>query len=72
MLQNNLTVFVILLSSPNASGLMLFSHDEILKLVLNLHIPVSRQRPRDRFDEDFTLDKYFIVHPDFLRYMKNR
>uniref|UniRef100_A0A8B9CQ63 alpha-N-acetylgalactosaminide alpha-2,6-sialyltransferase n=1 Tax=Anser brachyrhynchus TaxID=132585 RepID=A0A8B9CQ63_9AVES len=30
------------------------------------------QRPRDRFDEDFTLDKYFIVHPDFLRYMKNR
>uniref|UniRef100_A0A8C3BUN9 alpha-N-acetylgalactosaminide alpha-2,6-sialyltransferase n=1 Tax=Cairina moschata TaxID=8855 RepID=A0A8C3BUN9_CAIMO len=30
------------------------------------------QRPRDRFDEDFTLDKYLVVHPDFLRYMKNR
>lgn len=72
MLQNNLRVFVILLSSPSASGLMLFSCDEIQKLVLNLHIPVRRQRPRDRFDEDFTLDKYLVVHPDFLRYMKNR
>lgn len=51
---------------------MLFSRDEIQKLVLNLHIPVCRQRPRDRFDEDFTLDKYLVVHPDFLRYMKNR
>uniref|UniRef100_A0A8B9PYL0 alpha-N-acetylgalactosaminide alpha-2,6-sialyltransferase n=1 Tax=Apteryx owenii TaxID=8824 RepID=A0A8B9PYL0_APTOW len=30
------------------------------------------QRPRDRFDEDFKLDKYLVVHPDFLRYMKNR
>ncbi|XP_035198537.1 alpha-N-acetylgalactosaminide alpha-2,6-sialyltransferase 1 isoform X2 [Oxyura jamaicensis] len=30
------------------------------------------QRPRDRFDDDFTLDKYLVVHPDFLRYMKNR
>ncbi|NXX15301.1 SIA7A sialyltransferase, partial [Podargus strigoides] len=30
------------------------------------------QRPRERFDEDFTLDRYLVVHPDFLRYMKNR
>ncbi|NWI08358.1 SIA7A sialyltransferase, partial [Crypturellus soui] len=30
------------------------------------------QRPRERFDEDFTLDKYLVIHPDFLRYMKNR
>ncbi|NXE48697.1 SIA7A sialyltransferase, partial [Casuarius casuarius] len=30
------------------------------------------QRPRERFDEDFKLDKYLVVHPDFLRYMKNR
>ncbi|KAM8796983.1 alpha-N-acetylgalactosaminide alpha-2,6-sialyltransferase 1 [Eudromia elegans] len=30
------------------------------------------QRPRERFDEDFSLDKYLVIHPDFLRYMKNR
>ncbi|NXS60668.1 SIA7A sialyltransferase, partial [Brachypteracias leptosomus] len=30
------------------------------------------QRPRERFDKDFTLDRYLVVHPDFLRYMKNR
>ncbi|KFP84917.1 Alpha-N-acetylgalactosaminide alpha-2,6-sialyltransferase 1, partial [Apaloderma vittatum] len=30
------------------------------------------QRPRERFDEDFTMDKYLVVHPDFLRYVKNR
>ncbi|XP_074703567.1 alpha-N-acetylgalactosaminide alpha-2,6-sialyltransferase 1 isoform X1 [Strix aluco] len=30
------------------------------------------QRPRERFDEDFTMDKYLVVHPDLLRYMKNR
>ncbi|NXK27572.1 SIA7A sialyltransferase, partial [Arenaria interpres] len=30
------------------------------------------QRPRERFDEDFTMDRYLVVHPDFLRYMKNR
>lgn len=30
------------------------------------------ERPRERFDEDFTMDKYLVVHPDFLRYMKNR
>ncbi|NWW88479.1 SIA7A sialyltransferase, partial [Rhynochetos jubatus] len=30
------------------------------------------QRPRERFDKDFTMDKYLVVHPDFLRYMKNR
>ncbi|NXV96587.1 SIA7A sialyltransferase, partial [Calonectris borealis] len=31
-----------------------------------------RQRPRERFDQDFTMDKYLVVHPDFLRYLKNR
>ncbi|NXL91143.1 SIA7A sialyltransferase, partial [Alectura lathami] len=30
------------------------------------------QRPRDRFAEDFTLGRYLVIHPDFLRYMKNR
>ncbi|NXK47498.1 SIA7A sialyltransferase, partial [Chauna torquata] len=30
------------------------------------------QRPRDRFSEDFTMGKYLVIHPDFLRYMKNR
>ncbi|NXD69102.1 SIA7A sialyltransferase, partial [Eolophus roseicapillus] len=30
------------------------------------------QRPRERFDEGFTMDRYLVVHPDFLRYMKNR
>ncbi|XP_060109202.1 alpha-N-acetylgalactosaminide alpha-2,6-sialyltransferase 1 [Heteronotia binoei] len=29
------------------------------------------KKPRDRFD-DFSLDKYFVIHPDFLRYTKNR
>ncbi|KAM6297491.1 alpha-N-acetylgalactosaminide alpha-2,6-sialyltransferase 1 [Aegotheles albertisi] len=30
------------------------------------------QRPRERFSKDFTMDRYLVVHPDFLRYMKNR
>ncbi|NXR16650.1 SIA7A sialyltransferase, partial [Cinclus mexicanus] len=30
------------------------------------------QKPRQKFDKDFTMDKYLVVHPDFLRYMKNR
>ncbi|NXI49792.1 SIA7A sialyltransferase, partial [Chloroceryle aenea] len=30
------------------------------------------QRPRDRFSKDFAMDKYLVIHPDFLRYMKNR
>ncbi|XP_015735239.1 alpha-N-acetylgalactosaminide alpha-2,6-sialyltransferase 1 isoform X1 [Coturnix japonica] len=30
------------------------------------------QRPRERFDEDFTMNKYLVTHPDFLRYLKNR
>ncbi|XP_025023773.1 alpha-N-acetylgalactosaminide alpha-2,6-sialyltransferase 1 [Python bivittatus] len=28
-------------------------------------------KPRDKFD-NFNLDQYFVIHPDFLRYMKNR
>uniref|UniRef100_A0ACB8EKU1 Alpha-N-acetylgalactosaminide alpha-2,6-sialyltransferase 1 n=2 Tax=Sphaerodactylus townsendi TaxID=933632 RepID=A0ACB8EKU1_9SAUR len=28
--------------------------------------------PRDKFDNNFSLDKYFVIHPDFLRYTKNR
>ncbi|KAM9281750.1 alpha-N-acetylgalactosaminide alpha-2,6-sialyltransferase 1 [Morus bassanus] len=35
------------------------------------NIPQGK-RSRERFDEDFTMDKYLVVHPDFLRYMKNR
>lgn len=72
MLQNDLTVFVVLLLSPSASGLMLSSCDEIQELVLSLPTSVLRQRPRERFDEDFAMDKYQVVHPDFLRCMKNR
>ncbi|NXG55915.1 SIA7A sialyltransferase, partial [Hemiprocne comata] len=29
-------------------------------------------RPRERFSKDFMMDRYLVVHPDFLRYMKNR
>ncbi|NXT74619.1 SIA7A sialyltransferase, partial [Zapornia atra] len=29
-------------------------------------------KPRDRFGQDFAVDKYMVIHPDFLRYMKNR
>ncbi|XP_042310225.1 alpha-N-acetylgalactosaminide alpha-2,6-sialyltransferase 1 [Sceloporus undulatus] len=29
-------------------------------------------RPRDVFSNNFNLDKYFVIHPDFTRYMKNR
>ncbi|NXC06813.1 SIA7A sialyltransferase, partial [Orthonyx spaldingii] len=46
---------------------LLFNKD-IRKGFLNL----SGQRPRQKFDKDFTMDKYLVVHPDFLRYMKNR
>ncbi|XP_063208261.1 alpha-N-acetylgalactosaminide alpha-2,6-sialyltransferase 1 isoform X4 [Chroicocephalus ridibundus] len=44
-------------------------------LLLNKNIRkgfLDEQKPRERFDEDFTMDKYLVVHPDFLRYMKNR
>ncbi|NXX86614.1 SIA7A sialyltransferase, partial [Urocolius indicus] len=33
---------------------------------------LNERRPRDRFDKDFMMEKYLVVHPDFLRYMKNR
>ncbi|XP_038013288.1 alpha-N-acetylgalactosaminide alpha-2,6-sialyltransferase 1 isoform X1 [Motacilla alba alba] len=46
---------------------LLFNKD-IRKGFLNL----SGQKPRQKFDEDFTMDKYLVAHPDFLRYMKNR
>ncbi|NXV62408.1 SIA7A sialyltransferase, partial [Molothrus ater] len=46
---------------------LLFNKD-IRKGFLNL----SGQKPRQKFDEDFTMDKYLVTHPDFLRYMKNR
>ncbi|NWS24247.1 SIA7A sialyltransferase, partial [Polioptila caerulea] len=46
---------------------LLFNKD-IRKGFLNL----SGQKPREKFDKDFTMDKYLVVHPDFLRYMKNR
>lgn len=31
-----------------------------------------RHRPRVAFPDSFSLDRYFILHPDLLRYMKNR
>ncbi|XP_030915827.1 alpha-N-acetylgalactosaminide alpha-2,6-sialyltransferase 1 [Geospiza fortis] len=46
---------------------LLFNKD-IRKGFLNL----SGQKPRQKFDKDFTMDKYLVTHPDFLRYMKNR
>ncbi|XP_037266625.1 alpha-N-acetylgalactosaminide alpha-2,6-sialyltransferase 1 isoform X6 [Falco rusticolus] len=39
---------------------------------IDSHDYIFRQRPRERFSEDFTMDRYLVVHPDFLRYMKNR
>ncbi|XP_061469364.1 alpha-N-acetylgalactosaminide alpha-2,6-sialyltransferase 1 [Rhineura floridana] len=35
-------------------------------------LDVYGPNPRDKFDNNFILDKYFVIHPDFLRYMKNR
>nr|XP_012634359.1 alpha-N-acetylgalactosaminide alpha-2,6-sialyltransferase 1 isoform X2 [Microcebus murinus] len=31
-----------------------------------------RQRPQKAFQEALQLDRYLLLHPDFLRYMKNR
>ncbi|NXM25501.1 SIA7A sialyltransferase, partial [Oxyruncus cristatus] len=46
----------------------LLLNKDIRKGFLNL----GRQKPRQKFDKDFTMDRYLVVHPDFLRYMKNR
>ncbi|XP_002188632.5 alpha-N-acetylgalactosaminide alpha-2,6-sialyltransferase 1 isoform X1 [Taeniopygia guttata] len=46
----------------------LLLNKDIRKGFLNL----GRQKPRQKFNKDFTMDKYLVVHPDFLRYMKNR
>ncbi|NXO31386.1 SIA7A sialyltransferase, partial [Cisticola juncidis] len=46
----------------------LLFNKNIRKGFLNL----SGQKPRQKFDEDFTMDRYLVVHPDFLRYLKNR
>ncbi|XP_027741913.1 alpha-N-acetylgalactosaminide alpha-2,6-sialyltransferase 1 isoform X1 [Empidonax traillii] len=46
----------------------LLLNKDIGKGFLNL----SGQVPRQKFDKDFTMDRYLVVHPDFLRYMKNR
>ncbi|NWW46729.1 SIA7A sialyltransferase, partial [Pedionomus torquatus] len=46
----------------------LLLNKDIRKGFLNEYV----QNPRERFDEDFTMDKYLVVHPDFLRYVKNR
>ncbi|NWI43348.1 SIA7A sialyltransferase, partial [Picathartes gymnocephalus] len=46
---------------------LLFNKD-IRKGFLNL----NGQKPRQKFDKNFTMDSYLVVHPDFLRYMKNR
>ncbi|XP_019349727.2 alpha-N-acetylgalactosaminide alpha-2,6-sialyltransferase 1 isoform X1 [Alligator mississippiensis] len=29
-------------------------------------------RPREKFSDDFNLGQYLVIHPDFLRYTKNR
>ncbi|XP_039596472.1 alpha-N-acetylgalactosaminide alpha-2,6-sialyltransferase 1-like [Polypterus senegalus] len=31
-----------------------------------------RKRPATYFGDHFTMDKYFVIHPDFSRYLKNR
>ncbi|NWU77045.1 SIA7A sialyltransferase, partial [Onychorhynchus coronatus] len=46
----------------------LLLNKDIRKGFLNL----GGQMPRQKFDKDFTMDRYLVVHPDFLRYMKNR
>ncbi|NXO93569.1 SIA7A sialyltransferase, partial [Certhia brachydactyla] len=46
----------------------LLLNKDIRKGFLNL----SGQKPRQKFNKDFTMDKYLVVHPDFLRYIKNR
>ncbi|NXF73271.1 SIA7A sialyltransferase, partial [Sclerurus mexicanus] len=46
----------------------LLLNKDIRKGFLNL----SGQKPRQKFEKDFTMDRYLVVHPDFLRYMKNR
>ncbi|NWX29291.1 SIA7A sialyltransferase, partial [Notiomystis cincta] len=46
----------------------LLFNKSIRKGFLNL----SGQKPRQKFDKDFTMDRYLVVHPDFVRYMKNR
>ncbi|NXR82476.1 SIA7A sialyltransferase, partial [Pycnonotus jocosus] len=46
----------------------LLLNKDIRKGFLNL----SGQKPRQKFDKDFAMDKYLVVHPDFLRYLKNR
>ncbi|XP_039937974.1 alpha-N-acetylgalactosaminide alpha-2,6-sialyltransferase 1 [Hirundo rustica] len=46
----------------------LLFNKEIRKGFLNL----SGQKPREKFNNDFTMDKYLVAHPDFLRYLKNR
>ncbi|XP_012891846.1 PREDICTED: alpha-N-acetylgalactosaminide alpha-2,6-sialyltransferase 1 [Dipodomys ordii] len=36
------------------------------------HDYVFRRRPQEAFRDALKLDRYFLLHPDFLRYMKNR
>uniref|UniRef100_A0A8D0GQF0 alpha-N-acetylgalactosaminide alpha-2,6-sialyltransferase n=1 Tax=Sphenodon punctatus TaxID=8508 RepID=A0A8D0GQF0_SPHPU len=35
-------------------------------------LDIYGRKPRERFEEAFDLDRYHVIHPDFLRYMKNR
>ncbi|XP_048222849.1 alpha-N-acetylgalactosaminide alpha-2,6-sialyltransferase 1 [Perognathus longimembris pacificus] len=35
-------------------------------------LPWFRRRPQEVFPEALRLDRYFLLHPDFLRYVKNR
>lgn len=31
-----------------------------------------RHRPQEAFQEALQMDRYLLLHPDLLRYMKNR
>ncbi|XP_053144848.1 alpha-N-acetylgalactosaminide alpha-2,6-sialyltransferase 1 isoform X2 [Hemicordylus capensis] len=46
----------------------LLLNKEVRKGFLDYYGP----RPRDPFKNTFSLDNYFVIHPDFLRYLKNR
>lgn len=35
-------------------------------------VPARRHRPQQALGDDLRLDRYLLLHPDFLRYVKNR
>lgn len=42
------------------------------RTMANTKLSWFRHRPQEAFREALDLDRYFLVHPDILRYMKNR